>query len=333
MILILSQSKNDSCTEDILQWISYYKGSAKRINGEDLINNKFTFSIDKSKENNFQFDAATFEDVNVVFYRRYKSKELFPNGLNLENLNYHKLKMHINKEFKKLYDYFINDTLKNAKHISSLSKENNLNKIVVLKTALESGLLIPETIVTNNKSDLKIFLDKKGECIVKPIGECEMFFDKNFSYKMLTERITSLELNKIPSDFLASLIQENIIKAYELRVFYFFGEFYAMAIFSQNDEQTKTDFRNYNSEKPNRTVPYKLPGNIENKLRVLMQKLDLETGSIDLIKSTNGEYYFLEINPNGQFGMTSYPCNYNLEEKVALKLIQIDEKRSKDEVH
>ena len=64
-----------------------------------------------------------------------------------------------------------------------------------------------------------------------------------------------------------------------------------------------------------------------------MQKLDLETGSIDLIKSTNGEYYFLEINPNGQFGMTSYPCNYNLEEKVALKLIQIDEKRSKDEVH
>jgi hypothetical protein len=34
-----------------------------------------------------------------------------------------------------------------------------------------------------------------------------------------------------------------------------------------------------------------------------------------------GEYVFLEVNPIGQFGMVSAPCNYNLEKKIAQYLI------------
>ena len=94
-----------------------------------------------------------------------------------------------------------------------------------------------------------------------------------------------------------------------------------MAIFSQNDKQTKVDFRNYNDNKPNRYVPYVLPKNIELKITQLMQKLDLNTGSVDLIKNHDGNYVFLEINPVGQFGMVSEPCNYYLEKIIAEYLI------------
>ena len=52
-----------------------------------------------------------------------------------------------------------------------------------------------------------------------------------------------------------------------------------------------------------------------------MKHIGLNTGSIDMIKSVDGNYYFLEVNPSGQFGMTSFPCNYNLHEKVADYLI------------
>lgn len=47
-----------------------------------------------------------------------------------------------------------------------------------------------------------------------------------------------------------------------------------------------------------------------------MTALDLNSGSIDFIKSGNN-YYFLEVNPIGQFGNVSTDCNYSLERKIA----------------
>jgi hypothetical protein len=35
----------------------------------------------------------------------------------------------------------------------------------------------------------------------------------------------------------------------------------------------------------------------------------------------NKELVFLEINPVGQFGMVSHPCNYYLEKRIAQNLI------------
>ena len=48
-----------------------------------------------------------------------------------------------------------------------------------------------------------------------------------------------------------------------------------------------------------------------------MNLIGLNTGSIDMILTPEGDYYFLEVNPVGQFGMISHPCNFYLEEKVA----------------
>ena len=129
--------------------------------------------------------------------------------------------------------------------------------------------------------------------------------------------------------FFPSLIQEKIDKEFEIRSFYLEGNIYSMAIFSQNDTQTQTDFRHYNSQRPNRTIPYILPEIIQKKIALLMNKLNLICGSLDLIKSKDGNYVFLEVNPNGQFGMISKPCNYQLEKKIANFLIKADEKKPK----
>ena len=91
-----------------------------------------------------------------------------------------------------------------------------------------------------------------------------------------------------------------------------------MVIYSQNNKNTEADFRNYDLVRPNRTVPYQLPEEIELGLDALMKELNFNTGSIDLILTAKGEYIFLEINPEGQFGMVSHPCNYYLEREMAL---------------
>jgi glutathione synthase/RimK-type ligase-like ATP-grasp enzyme len=53
-----------------------------------------------------------------------------------------------------------------------------------------------------------------------------------------------------------------------------------------------------------------------------MKELQLDTGSIDMIKCTDGKYYFLEVNPVGQYDMISMPCNFHLSEIIASELIE-----------
>ena len=325
MILILSQSKVELTTEDVINWIQYYNGKVTRINGDDLLEKKLLLKINNSQES---FKNLTKDKINIAWFRRYKSEELNPPNINISKYNFSAFKNHLNSEFRKAYDYYVEKLTENAKIISSLEIEKKLNKIIVLEKAKKVGLKIPNSIITNNKSEITNFVKLNKDCIIKPLSECIYFFEKNYSYDMLTERIRKKNLEKIPDIFIPSLIQENILKMYEIRSFYFLGEIYSMAIFSQNDKKTKTDFRNYNNLKPNRTVPYKLPNTEIRKLKKLMSLLKLDTGSIDLIRDKNGNYIFLEVNPNGQLGMVSEPCNYYLEEKIALKLMELDKKQN-----
>ncbi len=57
-----------------------------------------------------------------------------------------------------------------------------------------------------------------------------------------------------------------------------------------------------------------------------MDKIGLNCGSLDFIVDINDKFYFLEVNPTGQFGMVDFPCNYNLHKIVAEQLIKMDSK-------
>lgn len=90
-----------------------------------------------------------------------------------------------------------------------------------------------------------------------------------------------------------------------------------MAIFSQENEKTRIDYRNYDREKPNRCVPYHLSDDIQSKLSAFMNLIDMNCGSIDMIYSPDGDYIFLEVNPVGQFHWLDKNCNYFLEREIA----------------
>jgi glutathione synthase/RimK-type ligase-like ATP-grasp enzyme len=161
-------------------------------------------------------------------------------------------------------------------------------------------------------------LEAHGEMIVKPLSECiQVEEEDGRKFKMLTKTISRANLRYVPDVFFPSLVQEKVNKKFEIRTFYLDGACHAMAIFSQQNKNTREDFRNYDNARPNRTVPYKLPADIEHRLQQLMQALGFRAGSIDLMVDVHGNYIFLEINPEGQFGMVSYPCNYYLEKKLA----------------
>lgn len=324
MILILSKSKYEQTTIELINWLDLYKANYFRINGSDLINYSFV-NLNKSKIKLAERDID-YNQIKVIFNRRWIDDNEFDDPgirpIHIPNIEINTLR-EINMSEHQILTGYVYDLLKHAEWIP---RHKSINKLIVLRRALEFGLQIPATYIITQKSDLKKLYKKfNGEIITKSIGDIQQIFIDDQSLIFHTSKIDNEFLNKVPNAFFPSLVQENVCKEYEVRVFYFYEKMYSMAIFSQLDDQTSVDFRNYNISKKNRTVPYQLPNDIQLKLIELMNSLNLNTGSIDLIANSSG-YVFLEVNPVGQFGMVDYPCNYGLFEIIALKLIELDEK-------
>lgn len=205
-----------------------------------------------------------------------------------------------------------------AKYIGDYEEENQSNKIYDLFLAQKVGLNIPDSIITNIKKDVLYFLDKHKQVITKSITIYPRLFYEDKVYSSNKTIIVSQEhIDNLHETFAISLFQEYTEKKIEIRIFYFDNTFFSMAIFSQNDPQTQIDFRNYNYEKPNRNIPFKLPKKIESKLKKFIKLKKISSCSIDLIVTPENEFVFLEVNPQGQFEWISYYCNYHIEKKIA----------------
>jgi hypothetical protein len=168
------------------------------------------------------------------------------------------------------------------------------NKIFQLKTALNVGFKVPKTVLTNSKEVLRKFIDHQPS-IIKPIRSGK-FTHGNDSFLIYTNRIEANHL--LEDDLLTPAIyQQEIIKEYEIRVTVVGEKVFASKVNSQSDEETVLDWR----RKHLKFEAYTLPFNITDLCIKLIKELQLSFGAIDLIYSTTGEYYFLEINPNGQW--------------------------------
>ncbi|WP_300687428.1 grasp-with-spasm system ATP-grasp peptide maturase [Chryseobacterium sp.] len=298
MILIISNN-NERTTVKIIEWLLEMKKKFIRIHEDEIfeikVENKKIFL--ESNRNTFFLN-----EISSVWYRRGRLK--------IKRLRYdnHSVNAHMNEVQHWLEDY-VRKTLESKKHINKESN-SDINKLLVLEQAKKAGLEVPEYFLADNTNQVSLH-----NTIIKTIGGNPILddIDKDLNGIMYTTTIQQKE----KKDFFITFFQEQIEKEFEIRTFYLNGKCHSMAIFSQNDEQTKTDFRKYNLEKPNRNVPYDLPYDVEEKIDLLMQTLDLNCGSLDFIKGKDGRYYFLEVNAIGQFLGLSNICNYSLDKEIA----------------
>ncbi|SIT17803.1 grasp-with-spasm system ATP-grasp peptide maturase [Belliella pelovolcani] len=336
MIIIISHNYLDEPTNDVIEWLTYFKADFERINGDDF--------IDSSKVNiNIQNNLVTIgtrkiyiDKINVAWYRRWNSPNFVEpifKTINDNKLNEHqgffisRYSKYLDHESISAYNFFFNVINKDKWIPYYKLSRGFLEKSEVLLEAKKCGLQIPETIVTNSRDELLKFIEKYKNVITKSIRDVDIVSYANYELDVYTKTIDIKTIKSLSKNFIPTLFQRQIIKEFEIRTFFIDDYFTSMAIFSQKDEKTRVDFRNYNLKKPNRFIPFNLPTNILVKIRKLVKKLELRTGSIDIIYSEiEKEYFFLEINPVGQLGMISQNCNIPLEKIIAERLIQLDRK-------
>lgn len=313
-VLVLS-TESDTSTTAVLEWLTHFDVKFFRINyAKDVI--KFINSNIEDTLISVNSKVINLSDFSAFWYRK--------GVLNLDNYSANpsssgsaRLEKHLESEKEDLIEFIYSEFAHNKKAIT-IADNVDTNKLKVLKLANQCGLIVPYTEIITKRNSVVKLLSRFTTIITKPISGSHLTVQiREKRYMTFTTKISNENLNQISDTFLPSTIQEYIQKKYEIRSFYFLGEFYSMVIFSQQTNKTSTDFRKYSLDYPNRTMPFKLPTRITRKLKMLMDLLHINTGSIDIIYSEDGRFVFLEVNPVGQFGMVSYPCNYNLEKRIA----------------
>lgn len=314
LILICSDVSEPS-TDIVCSWLSYYDKKFVRISDENVIDIKNIIIKDNYIDINFTIDNVTYKlsDFKSYWYRRSRLKfakfsevKFLYNGKDISS----KMNVFLQKEYNKVIEFF--EMKLNQLAILNKFKDNNINKLQVLSLASNLGIKVPDTYVLN---DFEMLDFSNENYITKAISDFVIIDDKTTFYSM-TQRVDYED----GEDIHYSLIQKEVQKKFEIRSFYFNNRFFSSAIFSQENDKTKLDFRNYDFENPNRVVPFKLPGSVEEKIIKLCNMLDLKSGSFDFAYTKDGEYLLFEVNPVGQFEQVSAPCNYNIHKEIAFSL-------------
>ena len=329
MKLILSE-KTDLSTNKVMSWLNYSGCQVIRYNGEERSLLNVDMELKNLKKSFVSHNSIILlgGDLDSIWFRRpYNIADDF---YKLADLDFDSIvpQIEFEKRIKQHYTslksfIFLNLSIR---QLGSYLK-TGVNKLDTLLKADQCGLEIPESIVSNSQNSVVDFLKKHSKIICKPIAEGIRYVPDDTDYWISNKTILIENEEEISKQFDVSLFQECLNKKYEIRIFYLDGDFYGACIFSQSNEKTMVDFRNYDYDKPNRIVPYELDNETKSKLKKLMMLLELNTGSIDLVKTKDGRIVFLEVNPVGQYGFISENCNYNLDWEIAKYLIGNDEEK------
>ncbi|MDY7395196.1 hypothetical protein UMM65_08075 [Aureibaculum sp. 2210JD6-5] len=300
MILIVTH-KNDFTVDYVIEklnkkGIDYYRFNCENIDSKEYI-------IEIGSQNTFSINSL--DNITSVWFRR----TMLPEINNVNNGE----KIFLLREYDALLSNIFNlfkleKWLSNPKYIYIAE-----NKLIQLKKAQEIGFKIPDTLVSNSKIALKKFIkNHNSNVIIKPLNQGRINNGKNVR-NIFTNKIDKNTIDKIKEYTLTpSIIQSYIEKEYELRVTVVNDKVFSAKIDSQTNENTKIDWRR---EKIKFTI-YSLPNAISQMCVQLVKELNLSFGAIDLIKTKNGSYIFLEINPNGQWAWIEFDTGLKISDEI-----------------
>jgi glutathione synthase/RimK-type ligase-like ATP-grasp enzyme len=168
------------------------------------------------------------------------------------------------------------------------------HKIYQLRTAQAVGLSIPRTLITSEPQHARAFIDELG--LQRSVYKC---FSATREDWRETRIMRPDELELLENVRYAPVIfQEYVPADVDLRVTVVGDRTFAAAIHSQGLGYD-VDYRMTLGRA--QVEPVELPALVEQRLRALMERLNLAYGAIDLRRTPDGAYMFLEINPSGEF--------------------------------
>lgn len=187
-----------------------------------------------------------------------------------------------------------------------------------LKKALEAGLSVPKTLLTNDPKAVREFYEQvSGEMIYKLIDE-RSFASIPANEPARTIPVVSFEesdlnyLDQVTKSL--HLFQEKIQKGFDLRICVLDQQIYAAKI---EPVAGNIDWRLDPNPKISIIDIEELKPGLTRQIFSLLKSMDLIFASLDFVVDYSGEVYFLEVNPQGQFLFIEDALGYPISKQLA----------------
>ncbi len=189
-------------------------------------------------------------------------------------------------------------------------------KVLQLRLAVEVGLEVPETLVTNDPGAARAFVERLG-----PGRVIRKAFRNISEAPRSTAVVTAADLDRLDLVRYAPVTFQGFVAAeLDLRVTVVDGEVFAAQIRSDADHQVDYRLGLGTAE----VAAHRLPAEVEDRLRELMRRLGVTYGAIDLRLTPDGRYVFLEINPGGEYLFASTRTGQPVPQAIAAALTRRD---------
>jgi glutathione synthase/RimK-type ligase-like ATP-grasp enzyme len=170
-------------------------------------------------------------------------------------------------------------------------------KALQLAEASKAGLKTPHTLISNDPAKAAAFVDVLGEaeCALKPLIALGVSNEQGYRLPLTTTLPKGHSLESVA--LAPTIFQPYVDKATELRCVVIGKKIFCAKMNSQANENTRMDWRGGDCEHE----IFSLPQQVEASIHRLMDSLGINFASMDLILTPEGEFVFLEANPNGQW--------------------------------
>jgi MvdC family ATP-grasp ribosomal peptide maturase len=278
---------------------------------------KLTAKFAGEKTSHVIVDGAhrvTANEVRAVWARRFWPPRLAPDL----DPNFHAL---CARESMATIEGFL-DGLHSVRWVNELARDREAeSKLLQLRIAAEVGLLVPRTLVTNDPQRMcSFFREVKGKMVAKLLRPVSINMDADSGF-VHTSVVTKKDLDE--GDLLRHspmVFQELITKACELRIAVVGDKLFVGSIDTRNSPRGQIDWRLASPDEA-RWELGQVPDQVATAIKALMSKLGLVYGAIDLIRTPDNDYVFLEVNPGGEWGMLERDLNYPISEAIADALL------------
>src|SRR4029077_7714717 len=176
------------------------------------------------------------------------------------------------------------------------------NKAVQLRLAGASGLKIPATLMSNSPAAVREFFDKYPNNAICKTFASHVWQQQGSEDLMVTETF-SLNREELPGDdevftYSPAIYQEKVRKQFDVRAVLMGERVYSFAV---RPAANSLDWRHDAALRKVVVERIATPAAVESGILRFAAAAGVCTGSLDFAVDRNGEWWFLEINEQGQF--------------------------------
>ncbi|MFX0185468.1 MAG: MvdC/MvdD family ATP grasp protein [Candidatus Hodarchaeota archaeon] len=313
MLLIIT-NKDDLTADFLITRLIELQKPYFRLNSEDLTDAQLCFTASNkaiSRSISLCKKVIDLSDISCVWYRR----KLWVQPLNLIRPDQRRF---VAGEITNLIEGLVADP-----HILWVNPMDAVSiaerKVFQIRLAQQLGFAIPRSLISNEPDRLRNFYEENnGKVICKPIFH-GLFVSENERAAVYTHRIDyDALINDVQLRACPTYLQEEIPKGSDIRATFIGDDLFSVEIYSKRSKPL--DWRRL--KEPLAYRSYDLSKEVENLCRLMLNEMRLTFGAFDFVKTAEGDLYFLEVNPTGEWAWLEKEMGFPMRDAF-IKLFEI----------